>query len=197
MPEPLKKNSSQMVLPVMVAPAARIFATTAACVRAGGCAASHSGLPPPVRSPAMSYMSLTRAVRPARGPSALPAIGPAISCGTKKEVFIDMSFGAAPQPAWSEAQCRDGGPGLRLRRLSAVPVEDFSTVPGGDAGARKNLFEGALDMADAMRHARQIRVHRDRHELRPRRGFGIEPFELVHHAGVHLVGRMVLQRHHD
>jgi len=53
-PEPLKKNSSQMVLPVTVAPAARIFATAAACARAGFCAASHSGLPPPVRVPAMS-----------------------------------------------------------------------------------------------------------------------------------------------
>src|SRR3982074_2721632 len=70
----------------MVAPAARIFSTAAAWVRAGACAASQSGLPPPVRDPAMSYMSLTTALSPASGPDGLPTTGAARSCGTKKEV---------------------------------------------------------------------------------------------------------------
>ncbi len=79
MPVTLKNSSSQIVLPMMVAPAARIFATAAALVFAGAWVASQVGLPAPVGKPAMSYMSLTAALSPASGPSPLPAIGAAIS----------------------------------------------------------------------------------------------------------------------
>jgi hypothetical protein len=83
MPVTLKNSSSQMVLPMMVAPAARIFATAAAFVRAGAWVASQVGLPAPVLVPAMSYMSLTAAVSPASGPAPLPATGVSMSWGTK------------------------------------------------------------------------------------------------------------------
>src|SRR5215470_14327328 len=163
-----------MVLPVTVAPAARIRSTTVACVRAGACAASHSGLPPPVRSPAMSYMSLTSAVRPARGPLALPAIGAARSCGTRKDVFIGMSSEDG-SPHGAQRNAGSAVPDCGLRHLPAIPVENFFAIPGGDAGARKDRLEGALDVADAVRHAGEVRMHRDRHEFRPRHRLGIEP----------------------
>src|SRR4030081_2077991 len=89
----------------MVAPAARIFSTAAAWVRAGACAASQSGLPPPVREPAMSYMSLTTAPSPASGPDGSPVTGAARSCGTKKEVFtwIFLSIVGSPHGAQRNA----------------------------------------------------------------------------------------------
>ena len=80
----LKNNSSQMVLPMIVAPAARIFATAAALVDAGAWVASQVGLPAPVREPAMSYMSLTAAVRPVSGPVPLPVTGAAQIMGNEK-----------------------------------------------------------------------------------------------------------------
>src|SRR5262249_33894843 len=60
--------------------------TTAAAVDvAGACASSQSGLPPPVRYPAKSYMSLTAALRPASEPAPAPLRGAVKSCGTKAE----------------------------------------------------------------------------------------------------------------
>ena len=81
--------------------------------------------------------------------------------------------------------------------LGQMPIENLCPVPGRDAGPRENFLERALHVADTVGHARQVRMHRDRHEFRPRRRFGVEPLELVHDATVHLDRRMVLQRHHD
>src|SRR5262249_15014862 len=52
---------------------------------AGACASSQSGLPPPGRYPATSYMSLTAALRPASEPAPAPLRGAVKSCGTKAE----------------------------------------------------------------------------------------------------------------
>src|SRR5271166_5095944 len=84
---------------MMRAPAPRMRATAAAFAAAGACAASQSGLPPPVREPAMSYMSLTAALRPASGPSFDPITGAFKSCGTKaeRERTADMRAPAAIQ----------------------------------------------------------------------------------------------------
>src|SRR5262249_60507207 len=60
-------------------------ATAAAVEVAGACAASQSGLPPPVRYPAISYMSLTAALSPASGPAPAPLRGAVKSWGTKAE----------------------------------------------------------------------------------------------------------------
>ena len=48
-------------------------------------------VPAPVREPAMSYMSLTAALRPASGPDALPATGAARSWGTKNAPRLGSS----------------------------------------------------------------------------------------------------------
>src|SRR5262249_33897661 len=53
--------------------------------------ASQVGLPAPVREPAMSYMSLTAAVRPIRGPVPLPVTGAARSWGTKNAPRLSSS----------------------------------------------------------------------------------------------------------
>ena len=73
----------------------------------------------------------------------------------------------------------------------------FAPSHAATPGRAQDLLERALHVADAVRHAREIRVHGDRHEFRPRRRFGVEPLELVHDAPIHLDRRMVLQRHHD
>ena len=57
----------------------------------GAALASQSGLPPPVRSPAMAYMSLTTALSPASGPAAAPLSGALRSCGTKKPLMLLLS----------------------------------------------------------------------------------------------------------
>src|SRR5713101_2730578 len=88
-----------MVLPMMVAPASRIRRTAAAEEVAGVAAASQSGLPPPVRWPAMSYMSLTAQVRPASGPVPAPETGASRSCGTKAERGWEESGIIAPELA--------------------------------------------------------------------------------------------------
>ena len=115
--------------------------TAAAWARAGACAASQSGLPPPVRSPAMSYMSLTAALRPASGPSAAPSSGAFRSCGTKTERARAFDIRAS-EFLW-----------LRVPRYQS---RILLAVPGDDAGLRQNLLEGALDVPDAVRHAGQI-----------------------------------------
>src|SRR6516164_11162293 len=122
----------------MVAPAARIFATASACRAAGFCAASHSGLPPPVRSPAMSYMSLMTAVSPASGPLAAPRIGALILCGTKK----------------------DSVTGLLL-----VPIENVHAIPRRHTRLAQHVLEGAADVVDPMRRPGQIAMHGDSHDL--------------------------------
>src|SRR5438270_11608520 len=96
-----------MVLPVIVAPAARRRSMATACRAAGRADASQSGLPPPVRLPAMSYMSLTTAVKPASGPSAAPRTGASRSWGTKNDPLISLAT----------AVCRldNGPPFLDLR----------------------------------------------------------------------------------
>src|SRR3954447_3239245 len=162
----------------MVAPAASNFSTTVQCAVAGTALASQSGLPAPVRSPAMAYMSLTTAVRPANGPAAAPLSGAFRSCGTKKPLTLWWpSFGAA------------------LLRAE-IPVEDFLAAPAGDAGLRQDLLEGPLDVLDAVGLSRQIGMHRDRHDLGAVLGFLVKAIERVHPAPVHLVRRVVLQRHH-
>jgi hypothetical protein len=53
------------------------------------------GLPQPVRSPWISYISLTTAIRPASGPLTTPAIGAARSCGM---CFPFMIFAVPASP---------------------------------------------------------------------------------------------------
>ena len=79
--------------------------------------ASQSGLPPPARSPAMAYMSLTTAERPASGP-----------------------VGGALERRFEIVRDEEAAIGLRhfgffsLRAGGEVPVEDFLAAPAGDAG---------------------------------------------------------------
>src|SRR5262247_1976891 len=85
-------------------------------------------------------------------------------------------------------------PGCDL--LRQMPIENFCPVPRCDAGPAQDLLEGALHVADAMWHAREIGMHGDRHEFRPRRRLGIEPFELVHDGAAEpSVGRDVSPHH--
>src|SRR4051812_30205137 len=58
-----------MVLPSHCAPAANSCSTHTAETLAGGCVASHVGLPQPVRWPATSMRSLTANRNPRSGPS--------------------------------------------------------------------------------------------------------------------------------
>src|SRR6187200_496179 len=165
----------------MVAPAARSFSTTEQCAAAGVALASQPGLPPPVRSPAMAYMSLTTALSPASGPAAAPLSGAFKSCGTKKPLMLNshaaLSFRgarAASEPGiqthvrnlFLDSGCRPSvGPGMTegsLRRScffllrAEIPVEDFFAAPAGDAGLGQNVLEGALDVLDAVRLPGQI-----------------------------------------
>ena len=117
---------------------------------AAACASSQSGLPPPVRYPATSYMSLTAAVRPASGPAPAPFRGAVKSCGTKAE-----SDRATHMPANLSA----------LALLGEIPIENLGTVPSDHAISTENLFEGALDMPNPVRHAGKIGVARDSHDF--------------------------------
>src|SRR5436190_12771986 len=93
--------------------------TTAAAVEvAAACASSQSGLPPPVRDPATSYMSLTAAVRPASGPAPAPFRGAVKSWGTKA-----ASDRATDMPASLSA----------LALLGEIPIENLGTVPSDHA----------------------------------------------------------------
>src|SRR5215472_3972129 len=119
-----------------MAPRSSSLCTAAACAAAGGCAASQSGLPPPVRVPAMSYMSFTATVSPASGPCGAPAMGAGKSCGTKAlRKRCDM---------------------LSPRALREIPIEDLGAVPCHDALLTENLLERALHVRDAVRSAREV-----------------------------------------
>ena len=72
----------------------------------------------------------------------------------------------------------------------------FHAVPSCDAGPAQDRFKGAPNMIDPVRHARQITMHGDRHELRPLGRFHVEAVELIHDPPMQLVGGMILQRHH-
>src|SRR6266508_6092822 len=157
--------------------------TAAAVDRAGACASSQSGLPPPVRDPAMSYMSLTPAVRPASGPWAAPAMGAAKSCGTKAE-----------RDRAADIQAPEF---LSLLVLSEIPIEDLGAVPSDHAIPSQNLFEGALHMPDAVRHAGKIGVAGDRHDLRALGRLLVQTIEVVERAPIHHLGGVMLKRHHD
>src|SRR6202011_6043298 len=96
-----------------------------------GCAASHSGLPPPVRYPAMSYMSLTAAVRPAKGPAAAPATGAARSCGTNADRAVDIALPriqleSVPLKSSQQVHLSPQGRG-RNGRLAPIPGEGAIT----------------------------------------------------------------------
>src|ERR1700732_5228613 len=129
----------------------------------------------------MSYISFTAAVSPASGPLFARAIGSGRSCGTKAERYCgDVML------ARSES--------LSLRQ---IPVENFFAVPRDNALVGENVLVRTLYVADTMRHAREIRMAGNRHDLRPLGRLGVEPVELVERAGIHHVGSMMLQRHHD
>src|SRR5688572_7098857 len=153
--------------------------TTDAVDLAGPCASSQSGLPPPVREPAISYISLTAAVSPASGPTALPTTGAARSCGTKAE--RDRAVATAASELSS-----------MLPTLSEIPVENSGAVPSDDPSVPEYLLIGALDVPNTVRHAGKIGVAGDRHDLRPLGRFFIEATELVESAVIHHLGRMML-----
>ena len=111
----------------------QLLAPTVQCAVAGVALASQSGLPPPARSPAMAYMSLTTALRPASGPLAAPLSGALRSCGTKKPLML-LPF-CVP------------------RYQSRI----FSPLQQATPGLRQNLLEGALDVLDAVRSGRTDR----------------------------------------
>src|SRR5262249_3200440 len=101
----------------------------------GRCAASQSGLPPPVHMPAMSYMSFTAAVSLASGPCAAPARGSGKSCGTNA------------LRKWCDADM------LSPFALREIPIENLGAVPRDDAWVAENLLECALHVRDAVRNA--------------------------------------------
>src|SRR5262245_49499081 len=49
--------------------------------------------------------------------------------------------------------------------LGAIPVEDADAVPGDDTSTIEDGRERPLDVTHAVRHAREIGVARDRHDL--------------------------------
>src|SRR5262249_13443167 len=174
----LKKNSSHTVLPITVAPRSSNLRITAACEAAGGCAASQSGSPPPVRAAAMSYMSFTATVSPASGPSAVTGLGAGKTCGSytpRKWCDADMLSSCA----WRE-----------------IPIEDPGAVPRDHAGVAENLLERALHVTDSMRNARQVGVTGDRHDLRPLARLLIQAAKLIECPRIHDIRGMVLERHH-
>ena len=133
------------------------------CAPACACA-SQSGLPPPVRSPAMSYMSLTTAVRPASGPLAAPVSG---------------AFEVV----------RDEGRAVERRRhahcflRAEIPVEDLLAVPARRRRAcatrspRRCAPRGRCGAA-----GRTDKDAGDRHDLRPLGRLRVETLELIHRA---------------
>src|SRR6516225_11387575 len=135
-------NSSQIVLPIIVAPACRMRATAAAVEVAGACAASQSGLPPPVRYPAISYMSLTAALRAASGPAPAPPSGAVKSWGTNAE-----SDRAADMPppiliragvAERDTNRESGNRPKRPRHLDRESLRRCAGHTGSDAARRKD-----------------------------------------------------------
>src|SRR5262249_26499953 len=144
----------------------------------GGWGASQWGLPPPVRVPAMSYMSFTATVSPASGPCTAPAMGAGKSCGTN-----------APRK-WCDADM------LSSCALGEIPIEDPGAVPRDHAGVAENLLERALHVTDPMRNARQVGVTGDRHDLRPLARLLIQAAKLIECPRIHDIRGMVLERHH-
>src|SRR5262249_60250867 len=171
-----KKNLWAAVWPITGGRCSSSLGTAAAGAVAGGGGGSQSGLPPPVRGPAMSYMSFTATVSLASGPCAAPTMGAGKSCGTKA----------------LRKRCDISVP----RALRAIPVEYFCAVPRHDAVVAENFLERALHVRDAVRSARQIRMAGDRHDLRPLGRLVIQAAELIERARIHDLRGMVLQPHH-
>ena len=69
--------------------------------------------------------------------------------------------------------------------------------PGHHARVGEDVGESALHVADAMRHAGQIGMAGDGHDLRPLLRLRIEALEVVHGPVVEFLGVVVLQVHHD
>src|SRR5262245_5114857 len=151
----------------MLAPPRSNFRMTAASASAGPCAASQSGLPPPVRIPAMSYMSFTAAVSPASGPCAAPARGSGKSCGTNA------------LRKWCDADM------LSPFALCEIPIENPGAVPRDDACVAENLLERALHVSDVMRNARHVGMTGDRHDLRALACFFIKAAEMIERPRIH------------
>ena len=160
----------------MVAPAASSFSTAAACRVAVCACASQSGLPAPVFSPAMSYMSLTAALSPASGPLAAPLSGAFRSCGTKNPL-IASRLGSA----WPRYQSRIFSPLQQATPgFDRISSKVRSTCLMRCGLRRTGYGCTAIDMI----LARLLRLL-------------VEAIEGIHRAPVELLRRMVLQHHHD
>src|SRR5437016_3855841 len=77
-----------------------------------------------------------------------------------------------------------------------VPVKDLFSGPHQHARARADVLVEPLQVADAMRHSGDVRVHADRHYPRAFLAFGVQPVEAVDAAPQPFLRGMVLQHHH-
>ena len=77
-----------------------------------------------------------------------------------------------------------------------VPIENLRAVPRRYPRSAQDLFKSTPDMANSVRHTRQIAVHGDRHNFWTFDGFRVEAFKMIHHTLIHLVGGMALEHHH-
>src|SRR5262245_66463454 len=84
-----------------------------------------------------------------------------------------------------------------LALLSEIPIENLRTVPSDHAIPTENLFEGALDMPDTVRHAGKIGVAGDSHDFCALGRLLVETGEMVQCAPGHHFGRMMLRSHND
>src|SRR5260221_9332607 len=80
--------------------------------------------------------------------------------------------------------------------LLLVPVKDLLSRPQADAGTLADVLVKPVQIADAMRHTGDVRMHADRHHARALLALFIQPVELVDTAPQPFLRRMVLQRHH-
>src|SRR5947208_2289010 len=80
--------------------------------------------------------------------------------------------------------------------LLLVPVKDLLSSPQANARTLADVLIELVEIADAMRHAGDVRMHADRHHARALPALFIELVEVVDAATQPFLGRMVLQRHH-
>src|SRR6185295_13047114 len=77
-----------------------------------------------------------------------------------------------------------------------VPVEDLLAGPHLHARTLQDVLVELLEVADAVRHAGDIRMHADRHHPHALLALGMEAVELFDAAPQPFLGGMVLKDHH-
>src|SRR5262249_51597173 len=91
---------------------------------------------------------------------------------------------------------RRPGPNFLPLHLRAKPIEDLPTGPVQHTWLGKHVAIKLLQVSDAMRHSRNIRMNTDRHHPARHQALLVETIEVISTAAQHLLGRMMLDDHH-